>query len=87
MKKKQLLFAVLSPCIISCSTFRETHYFKDSLEPVANYYRVDVSGYSLFFQFEVCFRYYDRIAIQEYFGEISAARQRAYYAGSCQRRI
>jgi hypothetical protein len=62
---------VLSPCIISCSTFKETHYFKDSLEPVANYYRVDVSGYSLFSSSRYVSGYYDRIAIQEYFGEIA----------------
>jgi hypothetical protein len=71
MKKNLLPFAVLSLFITSCSTFRETHYFKDSLEPIANYYRVDVSGYSLFSSSRYVSGYYDRVAIQEYFGEIS----------------
>jgi len=70
MKKKLLPLAILSTCIFSCSTFKETHYFKDSLEPVANYYKVDVSGYSLFSSSRYVSGYYDRTAILEYFGEI-----------------
>lgn len=54
----------------SCTTFRETHYFKDSLEPIANYYKVDIKGYSLWSSSRYVSGYYDRNAIQEYFGEI-----------------
>lgn len=54
----------------SCTTFRETHYFKDSLEPVANYYKVDIKGYSFWSSSRYVSGYYDRNAIQEYFGEI-----------------
>ena len=70
MQRKLLLLAAFSVILNSCSTFRETHYFKDTLEPVANYYRVEVSGYSLLSSSRYVSGYYDRTAIQEYFGEI-----------------
>lgn len=61
------MFAV---SLSSCSTFKETHYFKDTLAPVANYYKVQISGYSLLSSSRYISGYYDRMAIQEYFGEI-----------------
>ena len=56
--------------MISCSSIRETHYFKDSLEPVANYYKVDIRAYSRMSSSRFVSGYYDRRAIQEYFSEI-----------------
>lgn len=64
------ILLILGSSLISCSTFKETHYFKDSLEPVANYYKVEVKGYSLLSSSRYVSGYYDRTAIQEYFGEI-----------------
>lgn len=61
----------LAVLLQSCSSFKETHYFKDTLEPVANYYKVEVKGYSLLSSSRYVSGYYDRNAIQEYFGEIS----------------
>lgn len=70
MKSKiYLLFFIL--ILFSCSQFKEVHYFKDSLEPVSNYYQVNISGYSLFSSSRFVSGYYDRYAIQEYFGEIT----------------
>ncbi|WP_298157113.1 hypothetical protein [Flavobacterium sp.] len=54
----------------SCSSFKETHYFKDTLEPVANYYKVEVRGYSFLSSSRYVSGYYDRTSIQEYFGEL-----------------
>lgn len=73
MKKIIRLFYLAFAAIViqSCSSFRETHYFKDSLEPVANYYKVEVKGYSLLSSSRYVSGYYDRNAIQEYFGEIA----------------
>lgn len=69
MKKAIFMVAVL--CIISsCSTFRETHYFKDNLQPVPNYYKVNVRGSTLFSSSRYVSGYYDRGAVQAYFGEI-----------------
>jgi len=67
---KKLAIVAIIGSLTSCSTFKETHYFKDSLEPVANYYKVDVKGYSLMSSSRYVSGYYDRTAIQEYFGEI-----------------
>ena len=55
----------------SCSTFRETHYFKDDLKPTANYYRVEVKGSTLMSSSRYVSGYYDRGAVQLYFGEIN----------------
>jgi hypothetical protein len=66
----QLIVLLLTISLSSCTTFRETHYFKDSLEPIANYYKVDINGYSFWSSSRYVSGYYDRNAIQEYFGEI-----------------
>lgn len=66
----QLIVLLLTLSLSSCTTFRETHYFKDSLEPIANYYKVDINGYSFWSSSRYVSGYYDRNAIQEYFGEI-----------------
>ncbi len=71
MKSKlKLLGLAVSASLISCSAFRETHYFKDTREPIANYYKVEVTGHSFLSSSRYVSGYYDRAAIQEYFGEI-----------------
>lgn len=69
---KTTIFKVLIVMLLvtSCSTFRETHLFKDTLQPVANYYKVEVKGYSFLSSSRYVSGYFDRTAIQEYFGEI-----------------
>ena len=56
--------------LASCSSIKETHYFKDNLQPVANYYKVEVRGHTFLSSSRYVSGYYDRTAIQEYFGEI-----------------
>lgn len=65
--------ALLGLCLLlsGCSSFKETHYFKDSLLPISNYYKVEVRGYSFLSSSRYVSGYYDRNAIQDYFGELS----------------
>ena len=69
---KKITFVLLTSLLISaCSSFEEVHYFKDSLKPTANYYKVEVQGYALLSSSRYVSGYYDRGAVQAYFGEIS----------------
>ena len=67
---KKVLIIFISLLAFSCSTFREVHYFKDNLAPTANYYKVNVKGSTLFSSSRYVSGYYDRGAVQTYFGEI-----------------
>lgn len=71
MKIKITILLFLTQLLVCCSTFKETHLFKDTLEPTANYYKVEVKGYSFLSSSRYVSGYYDRSAIQEYFGEIN----------------
>lgn len=67
---KYLISIGLAILLFSCSTFRETHYFKDNLTPTANYYKVNVRGSSFMSSSRYVSGYYDRGAVQAYFGEL-----------------
>ncbi|WP_299554500.1 hypothetical protein [Seonamhaeicola sp.] len=69
--KKTAFVLLTSLLIASCSSFHEVHYFKDSLKPTANYYKVEVQGYALLSSSRYVSGYYDRGAVQAYFGEIT----------------
>ncbi len=68
---KKLLSLLIFSLTISCSTFRETHYFKDNLTPTPNYYKVEVRGSTLMSSSRYVSGYYDKGAVQTYFGEIN----------------
>lgn len=67
---KKVIVGGICLLFLSCSTFRETHYFKDTLKPIPNYYKVQVRGSTLFSSSRYVSGYYDRGAVQAYFGEI-----------------
>lgn len=66
----------------SCSTFKETHYFKDDLKPTANYYKVDIKGYTFFSSSRYVSGYYDKGAVQAYFGELSQPKNGLFPAST-----
>lgn len=79
MKMKEFLFGLLAVFLTSCSTFYETHYFKDKVglkegetkEKVANYYRVKIKGYSFLSSSRYVSGYFNQDAINLYFNEIN----------------
>lgn len=56
---------------LSCSSFSEVHYFKDRLKPTSNYYKVEIKGHTMLSSSRYVSGYYDRGAVQAYFGELS----------------
>lgn len=78
MLRKLFMFWILMILLSSCSTFYETHYFKDKIgikpgeeDKIANYYRVYIKGYSLFSSSRYVSGYFDQSAINLYFNEIN----------------
>ncbi len=68
---KHTIFILLGSFLLaSCSVFRETHYFKDSLLPTANYYKVEIKGSTFMSSSRYVSGYYDRGAVETYFGEM-----------------
>lgn len=77
-KNKLLCYLLLLAVTLSCSTFNETHYFKDKIgaeegqtkNKVANYYRVKIKGYSFLSSSRYVSGYFNQDAINLYFNEI-----------------
>jgi hypothetical protein len=77
-KNKLLYFSLLVAVASSCTTFNETHYFKDKIgaeegqtkNKVSNYYRVKIKGYSFFSSSRYVSGYFNQDAINLYFNEI-----------------
>jgi 3D (Asp-Asp-Asp) domain-containing protein len=78
MRKIKHLIAILIMILFtSCSTFSEVHYFKDrvtssttgDVNVVPNYYKVNISGYSLLSSSRYVSGYFDQNAIDLYFNE------------------
>lgn len=79
MKTKTTISTFLIITMLSsCSTFYETHYFKDKIglkegenkDKVANYYRVKIKGYSFLSSSRYVSGYFNQDAINLYFNEI-----------------
>lgn len=82
MKNKLLLLGIVMVTTSSCSTFCETHYFKDKIalklneqEKVANYYRLKIKGYSFLSSSRYVSGYFDQSALNLYFNEITQPNQ------------
>lgn len=82
MKTKKSIIAFLMIIMLSsCSTFYETHYFKDKVglesgqqsNKVSNYYRVKIKGYSFLSSSRYVSGYFNQEAINLYFNEIKQA--------------
>jgi len=77
-KLKIIIAVLLFTTLISCSSFREEHYFKDRITSrnsgavniVPNYYKVRISGYSFLSSSRYVSGYFDQNAINLYFNEI-----------------
>lgn len=65
--------------LVSCSTINEVHYFKDKInetsdtptKTVANYYKVQIKGYSFLSSSRYVSGYFDQNAINLYFNEFA----------------
>jgi len=64
------IYAAISALAFSagCSSFSETHYFKDNASP-RNYYKLRISGAAALSSSRYMSGYYDESAIDTYFGE------------------
>lgn len=77
-KLKFVLVVILLTTLLSCSSFSETHYFKDrvtsnttgDINIVPNYYKVKIRGYSFLSSSRYVSGYFDQNAINLYFNEI-----------------
>ncbi len=79
MQNIRRLLLVLFVLINSCTTFRETHYFKDKIKDtnssnpttiVPNYYKVSIRGWSFMSSSRYLSGYFDQNSVNEYFNEI-----------------
>ncbi|MCY1223453.1 hypothetical protein D3C87_364760 [compost metagenome] len=82
MKAQNLLRSAFVGCLlllVSCSTINEVHYFKDKIteksaapsKTVANYYKVQIKGYSFLSSSRYVSGYFDQNAINLYFNEFA----------------
>lgn len=77
-KLKIVIKILLVTTLVSCSSFREEHYFKDRITSsnsgtvniVPNYYKVRICGYSFLSSSRYVSGYFDQNAINLYFNEI-----------------
>ena len=53
-----------------CSSFNETHYFRDNADP-RNYYRLHITGCAAFSSSRYMSGYFDESAVDTYFGEFT----------------
>jgi len=68
-----LLVTLLMVALVGCSsTFHETHFFKSESQPneIANYYRLTVSGTTIFSSSRYLSGYFDEEIVNDYFNEI-----------------
>ncbi|THD32484.1 hypothetical protein [uncultured Flavobacterium sp.] len=80
MKTQYLLSLILIGLLLtSCSNIREVHYFKDKIteksdaptKTIANYYKVEIRGYSFLSSSRYLSGYFDQSAINLYFNEFT----------------
>jgi hypothetical protein len=80
MKTQYLLGLILIGLLLtSCSNIREVHYFKDKIteksdaptKTIANYYKVEIRGYSFLSSSRYLSGYFDQSAINLYFNEFT----------------
>lgn len=69
MTYRIILFISVALLLGGCVTFREAHLFKDNTPGIPNYYKLHISGYSLFGKTKFVSGYFDEKAVEEYFGE------------------
>lgn len=76
---KHYFYLAFLMLLISCTTFREVHYFKDKIKEerstspisiVPNYYRVNIKGWSFMSSSRYLSGYFDQNSVNEYFNEI-----------------
>ncbi|MGX7668918.1 hypothetical protein [Flavobacterium pedocola] len=76
ISKKIICAPLIALFCASCSTFHETHYFKDNVvsvkneKLVSNYYKVNISGFSFLSSSRYLSGYFNQEAIDLYFNEI-----------------
>ncbi|WP_411895244.1 hypothetical protein [Winogradskyella sp. A2] len=77
--KMKISVMFLLALLMSCTSFRETHYFKDKINDakssnptsiVPNYYRVSIRGWSFMSSSRYLSGYFNQEAVNEYFNEI-----------------